>query len=98
MKRLLFAAALLLSLSVAAQNKMLSSKQLMTRNLYPQAPMRGLQFVGNTDQIAYVQDTVLYMGKPGKTKACLTQWAEQGAGCIGRRVDVVSSLFQGAER
>ena len=72
MKRLLFAAALLLSLSVAAQNKMLSSKQLMTRNLYPQAPMRGLQFVGNTDQIAYVQDTVLYMGKPGKTKACLT--------------------------
>ena len=73
MRRIIFfAAALMLTLSVTAQNKMLSSKQLMTRGLYPQATMRGFQFVGNTDQIAYVQDTVLYMGNPGKTKARLT--------------------------
>ena len=73
MKRfILFAAVLMLTLSVGAQDKMLSSKQLMTWSLYPQAKMRGLQFVGNTNQIAYVQDTVLYVGNPGKTKARLT--------------------------
>jgi dipeptidyl-peptidase-4 len=63
---------LALSVSVFAQNKMLSSKQLMTGSLYPRATMRGVQFVGNTNQIAYVQDTVLYMGKAGKAKAILT--------------------------
>lgn len=73
MKRyILLAAVLMLALSVGAQDKMLSSKQLMTWSLYPQANMRGLQFVGNTNQIAYVQDTVLYVGNPGKTKARLT--------------------------
>ena len=73
MKRfILLAAVLMLTLSVGAQDKMLSSKQLMTWSLYPQAKMRGLQFVGNTNQIAYVQDTVLYVGNPGKTKARLT--------------------------
>ena len=63
---------LTLSVSVFAQNKMLSSKQLMTGSLYPRATMRSVQFVGNTNQIAYIQDTVLYMGQPGKAKACLT--------------------------
>ncbi|MBR3488018.1 MAG: DPP IV N-terminal domain-containing protein [Bacteroidales bacterium] len=60
------------SVSVFAQNKMLSSKQLMTGSLYPRSTMRGVQFVGNTNQIAYIQDTVLYMGQPGKAKSCLT--------------------------
>lgn len=69
MKRLLlFALTLALTAGVFAQNKMLSSKQLMTRGLYPQAPIRNLQFVGNTNQIAYIQDDVLYMGQPGKVK------------------------------
>ena len=72
MKKLLIVVALMLSVSVFAQNKMLSSKQLMNGNLYPQTTIRQVQFVGNTNQIAYVQDSVLYMGKPGKTKACLT--------------------------
>ena len=62
----------MLTIGVAAQNRMLSSKQLMSRGLYPQATMRGFQFVGNTNQIAYVQDTILYMGNPGKAKARLT--------------------------
>ena len=72
MKKLIIVVALMLSASVFAQNKMLSSKQLMTGSLYPQATMRNLQFVGNTNQVAYVQDTVLYMGNPGKAKARLT--------------------------
>ena len=72
MKKTLFVVALMLSVSVLAQDKMLSSKQLMTRGLYPQATMWGLQFVGNGNQIAYIQDTVLYMGAPGKAKARLT--------------------------
>ena len=71
-KSFFLAITLTLTVSVFAQNKLLSSKQLMSGNLYPQAPMRGIQFVGNTNQIAYVQDTVLYMGQPGKAKACLT--------------------------
>ena len=70
-KSFFLAIALTLAVSVFAQNKLLSSKQLMSGNLYPHAPMRGIQFVGNTNQIAYIQDTVLYMGQPGKTKACL---------------------------
>ena len=72
MKRIIIVIALLVSVSAVAQNKMLSSKQLMTRSLYPQATMRNMQFVGNSNQIAYVQDTVLYMGNPGKAKARLT--------------------------
>ena len=71
-KSFFLAITLTLTVSVFAQNKLLSSKQLMSGNLYPQAPMRGIQFVGNTNQIAYVQDTVLYMGQPGKAKVCLT--------------------------
>ena len=60
------------TVSVFAQNKMLSSKQLMAGSLYPRATMRGVQFVGNTNQIAYIQDTVLYIGQAGKAKSCLT--------------------------
>ncbi len=73
MKKFVFLAfALTLSVSVFSQDKMLSSKQLMSYNLYPQSPMRAFQFVGKGNQIAYVQDTVLYTGKPGKAKPCLT--------------------------
>lgn len=71
MKRILFLAlTLTLTVSVFAQDKMLSSKQLMTGSLYPRATMRGFQFVGN--QVAYIQDTVLYCGQPRKVKAILT--------------------------
>ena len=71
MKRILFLAlTLTFAVSVFAQNKQLSSKQLMSYNLYPRATMRGFQFVGN--QMSYLQDTVLYLGQPGKAKACLT--------------------------
>lgn len=73
MKRFFFLAlTLALSVSVFAQDKMLSSKQLMTGSLYPRATMRGLQFVGSTNQVAYIQDTVLYCGQPGKAKSILT--------------------------
>lgn len=73
MKKIFFLAfTLTLSVSVFSQDKMLSSKQLMSYNLYPQSPMRSLQFVGKGNQIAYIQDTVLYTGQPGKTKPCIT--------------------------
>ena len=73
MKKIIFLAlTLTLSVSVFAQDKMLSSKQLMSYNLYPQSHMRGYQFVGKGNQIAYIQDTVLYIGQPGKAKVCLT--------------------------
>ncbi len=55
-----------------AQDKMLSSKQLMTRSLYPSTPLYALQYVGGTNEIAYVQDSILYRGAAGKTKAVLT--------------------------
>lgn len=64
--------ALALAASVFAQDKMLSSKQLMSYGLYPQAPIRGMQFTGKGNQIAYIQDTVLYVGNPGKAKGRLT--------------------------
>lgn len=57
---------------VMAQNKMLSSKQLMDRSLYPQHEMRGLQFIGNGNHIAYIQDTVLYCGSINAPKSCIT--------------------------
>ena len=73
MKKIFFLAfTLTLSVSVFSQDKMLSSKQLMSYNLYPQSPMRALQFVGKGNQIAYIQDTVLYTGQPGKAKPCIT--------------------------
>ncbi|MCQ2294980.1 MAG: S9 family peptidase [Bacteroidales bacterium] len=73
MKRYIFLAlTLAISVSVFAQNKMLSSKQLMTGTLYPRPTIRGLQFVGSTNQTAYVQDTVVYYGQPGKVKPILT--------------------------
>ena len=71
-KIVLITIALTISVSVFAQNKMLSSKQLMSGNLYPRATMWNVQFVGNTNQIAYIQDSVFYIGQAGKAKACLT--------------------------
>ena len=71
-KIVLLSITLTLAVSVFAQNKMLSSKQLMSGSLYPQSSIRGVQFVGSTNQIAYIQDTILYMGQPGKARACLT--------------------------
>jgi len=78
MKKIFFLAfTLTLSVSVFSQDKMLSSKQLMSYNLYPQSPMRALQFVGKGNQIAYIQDTVLYTGQPGKAKPCITLFSAQ---------------------
>ena len=62
----------LIAFSALAQNKMLTSKQLMSRNLYPNRPMRDIQFVGKTNYIAYIQDTVLYSGKMASPKPLLT--------------------------
>lgn len=76
-KTFFFLMVLSLAFSAAAQNKMISSKQLMSRELRPSYPMRGFTFVTGTNQIAYVQDTILYAasfakGNLGKAKAVVT--------------------------
>lgn len=60
---LLISALLCVAGSSFAQDKMLSSKQLMSYNLYPRLDVANTQFVGNTNQYAYSKDTVLYIGK-----------------------------------
>lgn len=61
MKKLLIATLMLaLATNTMAQNKMLSSKQLMTRGLYPARPLREVQFVGQTNKVAYIQGDTLY--------------------------------------
>ena len=56
--------------SSVAQDKLMSSKQLMSRELYPTRPVRNLQFAGNL--LTYSNDSVLFMGKVGKEKPVLT--------------------------
>ena len=63
---------LMLATSAMAQDKMLSSKQLMDRSLYPQRDVSSLQYAGNGNKIAYVKDTLLYMGAAGKAQPVLT--------------------------
>lgn len=71
-KRLLvISVAVLMSVSVSAQ-KMLESTQLMDRSLYPAKTCYGLQFVGNTNKIAYIQDTLVYMGSAKNMKPFLS--------------------------
>ena len=61
MKRtVLLLSALFVALSALAQDKMISSKQLMDWRLYPQSPMRGFKFEPN-NQISYRQDGKTYM-------------------------------------
>ena len=65
-KYIFLAAILMVCGSVPAQNKMLSSKQLMSYNLYPRMDVSNVQFVGNTNQYVYSKDTVLYLGNKAK--------------------------------
>lgn len=67
-----FVIAISAVICVSAQNKILSSKQLMDRDLYPAHPMWDFQFVGNTDQIAYIKDSTLYVGPADAPKPCIT--------------------------
>ena len=54
-----------------AQDKMLTSDQLMDGSLYP-ARMRGLQFIGKTDNYSFVKDNVLYTATNKSEKQLLT--------------------------
>lgn len=71
-KSLLFIVTLTLTVSVFSQDKLLGSKQLMTYSLYPHSDMRSVQFAGKGNELAYVQDTCLYLGKPGNVKPVLS--------------------------
>lgn len=66
MKKILLSILTLTAIvSVFGQNKLLESKQLMNRSLYPQKPIRSVQFVGDK-QFVYFQDTVLFLGTEKK--------------------------------
>ena len=65
----LFLAALVFGAN--AQDKMLTSDQLMDGSLYP-ARMRGLQFIGKTDNYSFVKDNVLYTANNKSEKQLLT--------------------------
>ena len=54
-----------------AQDKMLTSDQLMDGSLYP-ARMRGLQFIGKTNDYSFVKDNVLYTATTKSEKPLLT--------------------------
>lgn len=68
-KIFLFALTLAFSVSVFAQNKMLSSKQLMDRSLYPKSSVRSIVYIPGTDNLTYIEVnnsdniTRLYNGK-----------------------------------
>lgn len=70
-KILVLTAALGVAVFLSAQNKMLQPDQLSSRALYPLPQMRNLGFAGN-NQIAYINDTVLYMGPAGSKNVVLT--------------------------
>lgn len=72
LKYILLVALLSMGSTMWAQNKMLSSKQLMTYSLYPRMDVANVQFVGNTNQYVYSKDTVIYMGKKNKIQPFLT--------------------------
>lgn len=54
-KLFFFALTLAFSVSVFAQNKMLSSKQLMDRSLYPSSKVRGFVYLPGTDKVTYFE-------------------------------------------
>ena len=80
MKKTFFAAVVLLlfgfqlpsSNSLLAQNRQLSIQQTMDYSLYPRGKYYSLQFVGNSNLIAYAYDDAVYMGKPGAARAMVT--------------------------
>lgn len=69
---LISAFLLIFSFSLSAQQKKLISKQLMSRQYYPERSMSGFQFVGKSNLLAYSSDSVLYLGKPAHPKPFLS--------------------------
>ena len=60
---LIAAWVLLVPVSLCAQNKTLSTKQLMSRQFYPQRTMSNFQFVGKSNLLSYSTDSLLFLGK-----------------------------------
>ena len=91
-KVFLFALTLAVTVSVFAQNRMLSSNQLMNRNLYPSAPLKSIQFVGNSDLLAYYNDTAILIGNEKKMDV-LVLWSDLREAMKTAGVSSVSSMF-----
>lgn len=58
---------ILLAFSAQAQDKLLNSNQLMDGTLYP-SRVRSAQFVGKTNNIAYIRGNALYVGNSSSQK------------------------------
>lgn len=69
---LIAAWVLLLPVSLCAQNKTLSTKQLMSRQFYPQRTMSNFQFVGKSNLLSYSTDSLLFLGKATAPKQVLS--------------------------
>ncbi len=69
---LIAAWVLLVPVSLCAQNKTLSTKQLMSRQFYPQRTMSNFQFVGKSNLLSYSTDSLLFLGKATAPKQVLS--------------------------
>ena len=64
---LLFAVLQVFATAITAQNKMLSSNDLMNGTLYP-SRVRSVQFIGKSNRFAFVRNNVLYSGTSSSQK------------------------------
>ncbi|MBR0072544.1 MAG: hypothetical protein IJP95_01775, partial [Bacteroidales bacterium] len=68
---ILFAILQLCATAIVAQNKTLTSNDLMNGRLYP-ARVRSVQFVGKSNRFAFVRDNALYIGTSSSQKETLS--------------------------
>lgn len=68
---ILFAILQLCATAIVAQNKTLTSNDLMNGRLYP-ARVRSVQFVGKSNRFAFVRDNALYIGTSSSQKEALS--------------------------
>ncbi|MBR5028292.1 MAG: DPP IV N-terminal domain-containing protein, partial [Bacteroidales bacterium] len=80
---LLFAVLQICATALTAQNKMLTSNDLMSGSLYP-SRVRFVQFVGKTNRFAFVRDNALYIGTSSSQKELL-------------KLETLSKAFQSLE-
>ena len=68
----LFALLIAFCTPLQAQNKMLTIQQTMDYSLYPRSDFYSVQFVGNSNLIAFIHNDTVFMGKAGAEKKWIT--------------------------
>ncbi len=71
-RSIMFAAALFAAVFVYGQDRPLFDGSNLLTALAPSQPMKNVQFVGTSGQIAYRQHEALYVGYPGRAKLLMT--------------------------